>query len=248
MNKLSRQYINKLAVVTGASQGLGFAFLECLLEKGYTVVATSRDISTVSLTHPRLHWRQVDLRLDQDIGNLSKYVSEIGLPVEILANNAAINGEGVSEGKYQNSSKLGSISRSAMLEMFEINSIAPLLLTQELLRHFDTKRAFVINVSSSRASQNDEFQNLDGNYGYRASKAALNMITFSSAIELPDGTSTFSVHPGGVTSRMNPKGKLSARHQARKILRIVSNWNNELNGKFLNYDGAEYDFMGFRAK
>ncbi len=100
--------------------------------------------------------------------------------------------------------------------------------------------AYVIHISSNRASYHDELINTNANYGYRASKAALNMMTFCSLFDLPKNIRTFSVHPGIMKTDMNPTGKDDPLGQAKKIIAITDNWKEELNGKFLRYDGTFY--------
>ncbi|HGG58496.1 MAG TPA: SDR family NAD(P)-dependent oxidoreductase, partial [Gammaproteobacteria bacterium] len=183
----------------------------------------------------------LDVRSDADIQSLARTVQDMDRPVDLLFNNAGINKRGLSSGEAAAVNELGFVERAPMLEMFEINAIAPLLISQSLAASFNRSGAFIINISSSRASINDEFSNKTGNYGYRASKAAMNMITNASTCDLPEYVHTFSVHPGSVKSGMNAKGSDSPDVQAESILAIVETWDGDLNGQFLRYSGEKYD-------
>ncbi len=102
------------------------------------------------------------------------------------------------------------------------------------------KPSFIINISSNRASYHDELKNTSGNYGYRASKAALNMMVYCSVFDLPSNIKSFTVYPGRVKSDMNPSGVDDPFKQAEKIVKITKNWQEEFNGRYLRYDGAFY--------
>ena len=66
------------------------------------------------------------------------------------------------------------------------------------------------------------------------------MLTFCSVMDLPDNVKTFSVHPGDVKTDMNEDGTDLPFDQAKKIIEITNNWKDEMNGRFLRYDGTYY--------
>ena len=98
--------------------------------------------------------------------------------------------------------------------------------------------SFLINISSERASF--ENKNTHANYGYRASKVALNMITQCLLFDLPQNVSTFAVHPGWVKTDLNPSGVLSPEESARSILHILDTWDSSMNGAYLDTDGSPF--------
>jgi NAD(P)-dependent dehydrogenase (short-subunit alcohol dehydrogenase family) len=124
--------------------------------------------------------------------------------------------------------------------MLNTNAVSPLMITKAFLGMLTSDPSFVINVSSDRASYHDKLSNTHANYGYRASKAALNMYTFCSTWDLPNNVKTFAVHPGNMKTDMNPTGIDNPNDQTKSILQILDNWEDSLNGKFLNYDGNLY--------
>mgnify|MGYP001616029335 CR=1 FL=1 len=80
-----------------------------------------------------------------------------------------------------------------------------------------------------------------GYYGYRASKAALNMMTRSLAHELvPDGFTCLTLHPGWVQTDMGgPGAPLPVSESVAGMLRVIDRAGPDDSGKFLTRAGAE---------
>lgn len=229
----------KVALVTGANRGLGKGFVEYLLTQDYRIFAGVRDPEKTTFTQNNVTAIPLDVADDESIKHAFSLVKAEIQTLDLLINNAGTNKESATNNRKELVSKLDKMDRSIMLRMFDINSVSPLL----VLKQFSplmSQDSFVINVSSDRASFHDEFENSNGNYGYRASKIALNMLTFCSLYDLPKGVRTFAVHPGSVRTDMNPTGDYSPKEQAEKIIAITKNWKQEFNGKFLRYDGTLY--------
>ncbi len=230
----------KSALVTGGNQGLDLGFVEHLLADGWQVFATTRTDTSHLFHHPNLKWIQLDLGSDESIHTAFEVVSHEIASLDLLINNAGINKDTATNNHKEKVSTLLSLERNLLLHMFEINAVAPILMVQKFLPLLTGKPSFIINISSCRASYHDGSLNEFGNYGYRASKSALNMGTFCLLKDLPSQVKTFAVHPGSVRSRMNPEGTSEPSDQALQIISIIKNWNDDWNGKFMNYDGTPY--------
>lgn len=228
------------AFVTGANRGLGYGFVEHLLDNGWRVFGGVRERASSLRKAENLYWVELELSDDSSIMQAVAKVRKQTNTIDLLVNNAGINKDTATNDHKEKVSNVKDIERGAMQKMFDINSIAPLLVLQKFIPLLTPDPAFVVNISSDRASFHDEFKNPYGNYGYRASKMALNMITFCSVLDLPANIKTFAVHPGNVRSDMNPVGKDDPKVQAKKILSITETWNDDWNGKFLRYDGSLY--------
>jgi NAD(P)-dependent dehydrogenase (short-subunit alcohol dehydrogenase family) len=152
-----------------------------------------------------------------------------GGPIDILINNAGVN----SRGKSVESLNAGDLQQ-AML----INAIAPMLVIKALLPNLLAgRRRIIFNITSQLGSIAN---NRGGSsYGYRASKAALNMFTTSLANELrPEGFTCVAVHPGWVRTEMGGKeAPLSVEKSSRHLLDLVERVTPADSGSFLNYDG-----------
>lgn len=233
----------KTALVTGANRGLGRGFIEYLSDQGVLVFAGARNLNNLPkklVNRTNVEGVVLDLVSDLSIKKAVKFISKKTDHLNFLINNAGLNKDSATDGKKEKASNLESLDRRVLLKMFNVNSIAPMMLTKECLDLLKKEKSFVINISSARASYNDEDVNYLGNYGYRGSKAALNMMTFASLHDLAENVKTFAVHPGGVKTDMNPVGTDDPYKQAEKIVAITKNWKEKFNGRFLRYNGVFY--------
>jgi len=229
----------KTALVTGANRGLGLAFVQTLLNNGYMVFAGTLRVTTELLQHKNLTWIELDVADDNSIEQASKIVLGSNSRIDIIINNAGVNKDTATGNQKELVCQLGKLNREFLLKMYSINALGSVMITKTFLPLLN-RNAFIVNISSDRASFHDEFNNTSGNYGYRASKIALNMLTFCSTKDLPEGVRTFAVHPGDMKTDMNPDGKDDPKIQAIKILEITEKWNPEMNGRYLRYDGTFY--------
>lgn len=229
----------KTAFVTGANRGLGYGFVEHLLGKGFLVFASARKIDTLP-KKKNLIWIELDVKDDSSIENVFAAVKAKTDHLDLLINNAGINSDTSDVGTKKMIMQLDSLDRRALLNMFDVNSVSPILIIKRFLPLLTAHPSFIINISSCRASFHDEFERMNGNYGYRSSKVALNMMTFCSLADIPKNVKTFAVHPGSVRTVMNNTGEQEPLDQARQIIEITEHWKDEFNGRFMRYNGTLY--------
>lgn len=228
----------KYALITGANRGLGKGFVEYLADNRYFVFAGMRNIKDQA--NKNILPLVFDVSSDLSIKKAFETIKSKTDNLDLIVNNAGVNKDTATDNHKEFVCNLGSLKRENLLNMFDVNSISPLMILQEFLPLLKSDPCFVINISSCRASFHDEFENLTGNYGYRASKIALNMLTFCSVKDLQSNIKTFTVHPGGVKTDMNPEGDQMPYDQAEKIISITRNWKDEFNGKFMRWSGEYY--------
>ncbi len=229
----------KTAFVTGAGRGLGRGFVEYLLDLDVLVFAGVRDsLKEDFKKHDNLRIVPLDVSSNQSIAEAVETIAGEVDHLTYLVNNAGLNKDTATNGHKEIVCDLAKLDRDTLLKMFDVNAISPMIVLSECLPLLKGKESFVINISSNRAFFRD--QNDNGNYGYRASKAALNMMTLCSLFDLPKNVKTFAVHPGSVKTDMNPDGDTLPYEQADKIMAIVRNWKDEYNGKFLRENGTLY--------
>jgi NAD(P)-dependent dehydrogenase (short-subunit alcohol dehydrogenase family) len=236
---------NKSAFITGANRGLGKGFVKYFIGEGIKVFAGVRNLESVDDSYknnPLISIVKIDVSDDSQIKDAVRKVSSETNSLTYLINNAGMNKDSATNGKKELVCNLNKLDRKSLLKMFDVNSVSPTMVTKAFLNLLKNEDSFVINISSCRASIKDEYQNSNGNYGYRSSKAALNTMTLSSLFDLPKNVKTFAVHPGGVLTDMNPRGDHDAQEQAEKIVSISNNenWREEFNGQFLRYNGMHY--------
>jgi NAD(P)-dependent dehydrogenase (short-subunit alcohol dehydrogenase family) len=227
----------KTALVTGANRGIGKALVEALATSGYFVFAGMRHVSKSPFSDQSIMPVALDVQDDAAIKRAAKVAAHKG-PLHILINNAGANLDTTPGGKKEHLTVLGELNRQSLLNMFDLNTVSPLIVAKHFVPLMTSDHGFVINISSDRASF--ENQNTHGNYGYRTSKVALNMATQGLTFDLPQHVSTFAVHPGWVKTDLNPGGVLSPTEAAQKILHILDIWRPSMNGAFLNNDGTVF--------
>ncbi len=233
----------KTAFVTGGNRGIGRGFVESFLDKGFQVFAGVLDPEKFDpglKSNPNLVVVRLDVSDDASIKSTFEEISTHTDHLDYLVNNAGLNKDTVAVNGKDKVTILKDLDRGLLQKMFDVNSFGPMLVLKEFVGLMKENPSYVINVSSNRASHHDEYENSSGNYGYRASKAALTMLTLCSLYDLPKNVKTFSVHPGNVKTDMNPEGEQDPKTQAGSIISITENWKDEFNGAFLRYDGTFY--------
>ncbi len=159
----------KTVVITGASRGIGAAIAELMRERGYEVIGTSRAGS--SGTQP--------LDLDDD-ASVATFAAAITQPVDVLINNAAIATIHPTEQRMEFGKDR--LTRQEFTRILETNVVGTYMVTKALLpRLREGQRKIIINLSSNLGSIAEN--NTGGRYAYRCSKAAVNMLTKTLAVD-----------------------------------------------------------------
>jgi 3-oxoacyl-[acyl-carrier protein] reductase len=174
---MSKNLQGQVAVVTGASKGIGAAIAEYLAAAGAAVVIdyarskTGADAVVNRIRHAdgKAIAVQADVSKPEDIRRLFAETKKAFARLDILVNNAGI---------YE-FAPLEAINAEHFHKQINLNVLGLLLVTQEAVRHFGPSGGSIINVSSVVATSP-----LPNMAVYSASKAAVNAITRSLAQEL----------------------------------------------------------------
>ena len=189
---MSKRLEGKVAVVTGASKGIGAAIAKGLAAEGAAVVvnyASSRDgarrvVDEITANGGRAVAVQGDLSRPPDIERLFGETEEAFGRVDILVNNAGI---------YE-FSPLEEVTPEHFHRQFDLNVLGLLLASREAVGRFGSAGGNIINISSVAATAA-----LPNASVYSASKAAVNAVTRCLAQELgPRGIRVNSINPGMV--------------------------------------------------
>lgn len=227
--------MSKTAFITGTTRGIGLELTKILLKKKYQVIATGRDTKkSKGLTSLKSDYKNglnlIDLDVTDDNGIL-KLKSELSgvQQIDLLINNAGIF-------TSDDNQILEKIDPESALITFLVNTMGPLKVTQTLLPYLKkSKTSTVVNITSQMGSIDDN--KMGRYYGYRMSKAALNMMTKSFSIDYPDITSIV-MHPGWVQTDMGGKqAPVSPQDSAEGILAVIENLKRKDSGKFYNFRG-----------
>lgn len=199
----------RIAVVTGGNRGIGKEICRQLAEKGVRVILTARDqgrgeAARSELAKGNLHvlFHPLDVTDPASIEALRAFIEKEFGRLDILVNNAAVL---LDQGMRGVSIPIG-----VLREMMEVNTFAPLMVSQALIPLLKKSRSGrIVNVSSGMGSLATMG---GGNPAYRISKAALNAVTRILADELKgSGVHVNSVHPGWVRTDMG------GRHASRSV-------------------------------
>ncbi|KQP30915.1 short-chain dehydrogenase [Methylobacterium sp. Leaf104] len=187
------------AVVIGASGGIGRALVDALAAEGggRTVFAFSRSGS--SFSRP-IHSGQIDLADETSIAAAAEAVARVGPPDLVMIASGILHQTGVSPEK-----SLRSLDPTAMATVFAVNTIGPALVAKHFFPLMPRTGRSVFAALSARVGSIED-NRLGGWYTYRASKAALNQILRTLAIEArrthPDAI-VAGLHPGTVATALS---------------------------------------------
>lgn len=168
----------------------------------------------------------VDVATEDGIARLVDVVGDRA--VSLLVNNAGILVWG---------DELGAVDWDGMRRQFEVNALGPLRCTNALRDNLE-RGAKVAMITSRMGSIEDNTSG--GAYGYRASKAALNIIGKSLAIDLQEqGVAVALLHPGMVkTDMVGPAGQVEPEVAAAGLLARIDALNLSNTGGFWHANGS----------
>jgi NAD(P)-dependent dehydrogenase (short-subunit alcohol dehydrogenase family) len=212
-------------LVTGTNRGLGLEFTKRLLERGHEVIATSRD---GKVDAPGARAEALDVA---DEGSVAAFAERLGdLPIDVLVNNA---------GRQYRAGAIEDLDFDEMADVFNVNAFGPLRVTRALLPNLRAGSGKRVIHVSTRMGSFGEFEG-GGMYGYRASKAALNMLHRCLSEELRgEGFLCVAFHPGWVRTDMGgSEATLSVEESVAGMLAVIDGMTPEHHGAFLNYDGT----------
>jgi NAD(P)-dependent dehydrogenase (short-subunit alcohol dehydrogenase family) len=212
-------------LITGANRGIGLEYCRQLQARGDQVIATCRQPS------PDLEALGVRIESGLDLTDEAAITGLVerlaGLPLDGLILNAGI----------LEATTLAALDLESLRRQFEVNALAPLRLVRALLDHL-AAGAKVALMTSRMGSIDDNSSG--GSYGYRMSKAALNMAGKSLAIDLkPRGIAVAILHPGLVRTRMvnfNPQA-IPPEEAVRGLLARIDALTLASSGSFWHANG-----------
>ena len=212
------------AVITGANRGIGLALAEQLHSKGWDIIAICRSKSEEIENIASMVISGIDVTDPEQLQQVKAIIGD--QQIDLLINNAGLLKDEV----------LGEINYDTMREQFEINALAPLMVTETLLPNM-VEGSKVANITSRMGSIGDN--DSGGRYGYRASKAAFNAIGKSLAEDLKtQGIAVAQLHPGWVQTRMvNFSGLISTEESAKGLIERIEQLTLANTGGFWHTNG-----------
>jgi NAD(P)-dependent dehydrogenase (short-subunit alcohol dehydrogenase family) len=210
-------------LVTGANRGIGLQLCKQFAARGDEVIAVCRETSDELADLGVRIVDGIDVSNGTAVETLRLEVD--GMPIDILVNNAGILLRDA----------FGDIDYEGMAEQYRVNTLGPLRVTEALATNLHEGSKIAI-VSSRVGSIEDNGSG--GNYGYRASKAAVNMIGTNLKHEfLPRGIAVAILHPGLVATDMTGGSGISPADSARGLIERIDELSLEKTGGFWHAEG-----------
>ena len=223
-------------LITGANRGIGLEFARQYAADGWQVVACCRQPQQAEALNrladqyqDRFSIHRLDVRELTEIDQLSHKLQD--LPIDILINNAGVY-------PHAQNGEFGHISYDDWMEAFRVNTFAPLKMVEALIEQIACSQLKIVATITSKMGSIADNQR-GGSYIYRSSKAAVNMVVKSLAIDLqPRGIIAVLLHPGWVQTDMGGRGALiSTKQSVTGMKSILGRVTHSDTGKFIAYDG-----------
>lgn len=219
--------VNKV-LITGANRGIGLELSKQLTARGDLVIAVCRKASDELRYLGVRVIDDVDVSSGESVGSLRDLLE--GEPLDWLINNAGI----------LSVERLDSLDFQAMERQFKVNSLGPLRITAALRANL-AEGAKVGIVTSRMGSIEDNTSG--GYYGYRMSKAAVNMAGMSLARDLRDqGVAVALLHPGMVATDMTGGQGVPAEQSAAGLIQRMDELDITTSGSFWHAQGERLPY------
>ncbi|WP_107666467.1 SDR family NAD(P)-dependent oxidoreductase [Cyanothece sp. BG0011] len=249
---MNTQKINKNILIIGASRGIGVGFIRQLLEREesvklyatYRQKETAQELFKLQIQYSNsLKLLQLDITEEEQISNLAKQLKQEISELHLVVNCVGI----LHEDTIKPEKSLRHINTENLLTYFQVNSIATVLLAKQLSPFFrHSHQSVFAAISAKVGSIEDNY--LGGWYGYRASKAALNMFLKTISIEYKrtcPHTIVVALHPGTTDTHLSkpfqknvpPEKLFSVERTVKQLLTIIDNLTENDTGKFFSWDG-----------
>ncbi|MGY3916274.1 SDR family NAD(P)-dependent oxidoreductase [Aeromonas australiensis] len=234
-------------IVIGASGGVGAALVTHWLAADVgPVIAISRQPAPAGASSPTLHWLCCDYSDEQMATAVARIAKLAPRPHRVVICNGILH-----QGEIQPEKRLEAINLDAMTRLYQTNALLPLRWISQLLPLFGREPCTLAVLSARVGSIGDN--RAGGWYGYRASKAALNMLLKCAAIELArraPGVKLLAFHPGTVDTQLSrpfhanaPAGNVqSPELVANHLINLMNRLQPDGELSFLDWQGKPIEW------
>lgn len=235
------------ALVFGASGGVGAAMVRALAADPRCAALHAASRGHPDALPERAEWHAFDLEDEASIVRTVAAATADGpLDLVIVATGMLHDGALRPEKTWR------ALTRDALVRAFSINAAGPAMIARHALDHLPRGRKAVFAALSARVGSIGD-NRLGGWHAYRASKAALNMIVRTCAIELArrnPHAACVTLHPGTVDTALSRPFQsgvaadrlFTADHSARRLLHVIDTLGPADSGKLLAWDGTAIPF------
>ncbi len=235
--------VNNIAVI-GSAGSIGAAFTQQLSQRypKATINAFSRDAAAVN--HGNVITHCIDYDSENAIEQSSQRASE-NAPLDIVIVATGI----LHDNNLKPEKSLKDLTAEKLNHIFKINTILPALIAKHFIPKLNKANRSIFAALSARVGSISDNQ-LGGWYAYRASKASLNMIIKTAAIEVKrqnEKAIIVGLHPGTVDSNLSkpfqanvPESKLfKPEFSVLKMISVLERLTKDDSGRCYAWDGKE---------
>ena len=238
-------------MITGAGRGLGLEMARQYVAEGWQVIGTVRDpdraaelAALASGAGDRVRIERLDVTDHATIDALARQLRApdgTPLPIDVLINSAGTMGSG---NFAQQGLAFGRFGKSDFPDweyVFRVNVIGPMKMAEAFVQHVAAsgqRRLVALSSIIGSIAKNE----IGGLYAYRATKAALNAVMRSLAIDLgrKHKIVVAPIHPGWVRTEMGgPRADLDPETSVAGIRQVIAGLDADRAGRFWMYDGTE---------
>jgi NAD(P)-dependent dehydrogenase (short-subunit alcohol dehydrogenase family) len=210
-------------LITGANRGIGLELVRQLAKRGDEVIALCRKASSELTKQGVRVFEGIDVTDDAALATVSRELGDT--KIDILISNAGV----MLDEPFPN------LDFDGIRKQFEVNTLGPLLVTSTLRDHLQPGSKLIL-ITSRMGSIGDNESG--GYYGYRMSKAALNMAGVNLAHDLRSGGIAVAVlHPGMVATRMTGNHGIPVEEAAEGLIERIDDLALATSGGFWHANG-----------
>jgi NAD(P)-dependent dehydrogenase (short-subunit alcohol dehydrogenase family) len=225
-------------LITGANRGLGLEFATQYVSADWQVYATCRQPESAEALRALARSRKERLEiLAMDVTRAPTIAQAAaamrGRTIDVLLNGAGTIGKP--------GQRTGKVDYANWAQVLDVNTMGPLRVTEAFLENVArSDRKLVVTITSGLGSLADNTSG--GAIAYRSSKAAVNMVMRSVAIDVAErGVASVVVNPGWVRTDMGgANAPLTPAESVSALRKLIETLGMQQSGKFFNYDGREY--------
>lgn len=228
-------------LITGSNRGIGLGLSEAYAERGWRVIATARspgkadELNALARKYDNLTVDELDVTDDAEIAALAaKYE---GTAIDVLLNNAGVLGD-IDKQNAEN------IDYDEIKFIMDVNVYGPMKMAKAFLPHVKASTQKKILTMTSGLGSMTLTQRLGRFYGYRMSKAAVNMAMRAMHADLKgEGLVIGLIAPGQVQTELlfasgfRGPGSITVEESVAGLMDVIDGVNAETVGLPINYNG-----------
>lgn len=221
-------------LITGCNRGIGLELSKQFAANNWRVLACCRypdsadQLQALAAQHNNIEIFPLDVTDYIQVAELSEQLKDTA--IDILLSNAGLYGP--------SNYSFGSVDPQAWREVLEVNTLAPLMLSQAFVKQVAASEHKLIAIISSKVGSIADNQG-GGGYIYRSSKTAVNQVVKSMSIDLaPMDINVVSLHPGWVQTEMGgPNALISTAESVAGLQQILTQAGPDQSGQFFEFSG-----------